>query len=1133
VVAAADPSSDSSSSSSSSSINSGSIIRNAAPDNAGETGAGDSSSSSLAHLTCVLSDGRRVFLGTRIPASGSASSIAAPASATAGASRSDGSASVSLHMTPNLLSTSMHDLIEEARVLQVSCETHKLRRRAFEENRRAQASALAAQFEDDDFHASSNKQYLQQQSQLRDADDQLDTMRGTQAETDLWVNKHSPRNFSQLLSFERTNRDVLKALKQWDKYVYRNTDTGTGTGHGTGTGANSNSGTAGSSGAEGGFSSSAKPGAGTAADATQKPRSSNNNGNGNDDQRPEQKVILLCGPPGTGKTTLAYIVAKHCGYRPFEINASDDRTADVLKDNISRAMHGNTLTRDRRPNCIILDEIDGIDSKASIDALIKIIQQPLRRKKSNSSAKGEEKENDAAEEENGEGEEDGEKASKKTAPGSTVGGRRTHGLALTRPLICICNDQYAPVLRDLRKHCLMFVFQPPQEKRLISRLQAICVTEHLSVNSSALASLVNASAGDIRSSVNTLQFAALRIQSTTENAGSDSQSAASAASGTDFASVLSSMISHGLKDENRDVFQVWREAFSQSAVSQSIARQRGNTTKVIAGATLMTKNTAPVILRGPLMQATQTMADYGDSQLILRGLFHNVLKMRYNDPSMSRSSLASDWLSSSELLESRCFGGSNDGFALMAYVPSVAGALHMLCANDTRVKIEWPTVDRDQHYKQQQNANILQSLQVGTGAGAGAASSDSDSSSGGITLALSTLSPSLRCKSAVACDVISHLIDIISPRVRPVAFITLGLTEQDAVMKAVHVMASTGLSYHMQRAYAPSFNNQSNGQNTGFGQPKPYVNQQPQQQQQQTIQLVLEPAIDQLLKYSNIADTALVNRHWRVPYESRNNIFMELKKYLIQLHAGVTVSSRNDNSTQLATASSTHANVTSTGSPRKAARTADTAAASATATVTATATATTPVRRGRSNSLTDREKSRERESGQKRAFVVASPQATMLARKSDTGEKKPRLVSPLKVSKHANPAAGSVDTAADFLTGGMSATANANATANTNATEIVGHVAATSKGGKATIRSIAFFKGGNFVQEKDRLADQRLIEREHIQANPKNSNNDKKGRGDGNGVNGSNQSALNALRFKFNQGFSNAVRRPVSVSDFA
>jgi len=157
------------------------------------------------------------------------------------------------------------------------------------------------------------------------------------------------------------------------------------------------------------------------------------------------------------QTTLAHIVARHCGYNAIEINASDDRSPEKLRDSIYNATQNTTLlttvstsggasgvsggisngtggnghtlsthtntsttTTTHKPNLIILDEIDGIDgSRNSLDVLTNIIKHPLHN-------------------------------NNKT--------KKAGVFALTRPLICICNDQYAPALRDLVRLADVFVF---------------------------------------------------------------------------------------------------------------------------------------------------------------------------------------------------------------------------------------------------------------------------------------------------------------------------------------------------------------------------------------------------------------------------------------------------------------------------------------------------------------------------------------------------------------------------------------------------------------------------------------------------------------------------------------------------
>lgn len=55
-------------------------------------------------------------------------------------------------------------------------------------------------------------------------------------------------------------------------------------------------------------------------------------------------MILLTGAPGTGKTTLAHVAARHAGYTPREINASDDRSAAAITEAVRASFYAQMVT---------------------------------------------------------------------------------------------------------------------------------------------------------------------------------------------------------------------------------------------------------------------------------------------------------------------------------------------------------------------------------------------------------------------------------------------------------------------------------------------------------------------------------------------------------------------------------------------------------------------------------------------------------------------------------------------------------------------------------------------------------------------------------------------------------------------
>lgn len=177
----------------------------------------------------------------------------------------------------------------------------------------------------------------------------------------MWTEKYRARNFMELVGDDRTHRQVLRWLKAtWDPIVFPHSSKKSAL--------------------------SKRPGAEA------------------EEEKPHRKILILAGPPGLGKTTLAHVCARQAGYEVMEINASDERSSDVVKNRIRTSVGtesvktGSTVTsktghvqKVAHPLCVVVDEVDGVVSGSGgsgeggfIRALIDLI---LLDEKNSSSAK--------------------------------------------------------------------------------------------------------------------------------------------------------------------------------------------------------------------------------------------------------------------------------------------------------------------------------------------------------------------------------------------------------------------------------------------------------------------------------------------------------------------------------------------------------------------------------------------------------------------------------------------------------------------------------------------------------------------------------------------------------------------------
>ncbi len=168
--------------------------------------------------------------------------------------------------------------------------------------------------------------------------------------------------------------------------------------------------------------------------------------------KPGGKALLLMGPPGTGKTTLATLLAKESGMSFVELNASDTRTKDKLEKRIGEAIRTVNLFGER--SLIFLDEVDGLLGRSDYGG-VEFIKDAVK--------------------------------------------------VSQNPVIMAANDQDADEIKKLSSVSLALVFRPPPPREMQVYLRRIAELENMQVSDDQIAAAVAAGEGDIRQAINSLQ----------------------------------------------------------------------------------------------------------------------------------------------------------------------------------------------------------------------------------------------------------------------------------------------------------------------------------------------------------------------------------------------------------------------------------------------------------------------------------------------------------------------------------------------------------------------------------------------------------------------------------------------------
>jgi len=166
----------------------------------------------------------------------------------------------------------------------------------------------------------------------------------------------------------------------------------------------------------------------------------------------KRKGLIVYGPPGVGKTSSVYAVAKEFGLEVFELNASDFRNQSSISSLVGASSKQKSLFS--KGKIILIDEVDGVSGtrdRGGILTLIKCMEDS------------------------------------------------------SFPVVMTANDPFGKKFSGLRKKCDLVHFDFLSNEQVFSILKKVAGVEGVKVSDDVLLSFVRRCSGDVRGALNDFQ----------------------------------------------------------------------------------------------------------------------------------------------------------------------------------------------------------------------------------------------------------------------------------------------------------------------------------------------------------------------------------------------------------------------------------------------------------------------------------------------------------------------------------------------------------------------------------------------------------------------------------------------------